>query len=84
MLTYNIFILSQVVEVAKRFLSQLDKVAFETDENLCVGPVFIENAAELCDVYKTYCSNHNVAVEPLMKKVSEDKLLLLTKTVVLC
>ncbi|KAG7175114.1 Dynamin-binding protein-like [Homarus americanus] len=62
----------QVVEVAKKFLSVLDKVAFETEEELLVGRVFLLCADELCEVYKVYCSNHNIAAEPLLKKYVEE------------
>lgn len=63
---------SQVVVVAKKFLSLLDKVAYETDDELRVGCIFLLCAEELCEVYKVYCSNHNVAAEPLLKKVRTD------------
>ncbi|ROT61728.1 hypothetical protein C7M84_020468 [Penaeus vannamei] len=60
--------ISQVVVVAKKFLSELDKVAYHKDEELMVGQVFLNCADEMCEVYKAYCSNHNVAAEPLLKK----------------
>nr|XP_045603255.1 dynamin-binding protein-like isoform X1 [Procambarus clarkii] len=64
--------ISQVVVVAKKFLSLLDKVAYETDDELRVGCIFLLCAEELCEVYKVYCSNHNVAAEPLLKKYIEE------------
>lgn len=64
--------ISQVVVVAKKFLSELDKVAYHKDEELMVGQVFLNCADEMCEVYKAYCSNHNVAAEPLLKKYIEE------------
>ncbi|XP_069947710.1 dynamin-binding protein-like isoform X2 [Cherax quadricarinatus] len=64
--------INQVLEVAKKFLALLDKVAYETDDDLLVGRIFLLCADELCDVYKVYCSNHNVAVEPLLKQYIEE------------
>ena len=55
--------------MAKKFLAELDKVAYHDDEDLMVGRVFLQSSSEICEVYKLYCSNHNVAVEPLLKKV---------------
>lgn len=57
--------------VAKKFARLLDQVAFgDSDEEVCVGKVFLDCAEELCQTYKVYCANHNINVEPLMKKVS--------------
>lgn len=57
--------------VAKKFANLLDQAAYgDTDEEVCVGSVFLVCAEELCQTYKVYCANHNVTVEPLMKKVS--------------
>ncbi|XP_071537624.1 uncharacterized protein [Panulirus ornatus] len=64
--------ISQVVEVAKKILKLLDRVAYETDEELLVGCIFLLCADEICEVYKIYCSNHNVAAEPLLKKYAEE------------
>lgn len=64
--------ISQVVSVAKKLLSHLDSVAYETDENLQIGRVFLLCAPDLCDVYKIYCSNHNVAAEPLLRKYTQE------------
>ncbi|XP_068200932.1 dynamin-binding protein-like [Palaemon carinicauda] len=64
--------ISQVVSAAKKLLSHLDSVAYDTDENLQIGRVFLLCAPDLCDVYKIYCSNHNVAAEPLLKKYAQE------------
>ncbi|KAK7084421.1 hypothetical protein SK128_028511 [Halocaridina rubra] len=60
--------LTQVVSIAKKLLSHLDHVAYESDDSLRIGRVFLLCASDLCEVYKIYCSNHNVAAEPLLRK----------------
>ena len=57
------------MDTAKTLLSRLQAVAFEEGEAQMIGPVFVNFAQELCDVYKTYCSNHNLTVQPLISKV---------------
>lgn len=60
-----------MVDVAKLLVKELDKVAFrENDSEVRVGAAFLLCAHQLCQVYKVYCSNHNVIAEPLLKKVS--------------
>ncbi|KAK4319618.1 hypothetical protein Pmani_009460 [Petrolisthes manimaculis] len=63
----------QVVEVAKLLVKELDKVAFrENDKEVRVGAAFLLCAHQLCQVYKVYCSTHNVVTEPLLKKYEEE------------
>lgn len=65
--------ITEILVVAKKFARLLDQAAYgDNDEEVCVGKVFLACAEELCQTYKVYCANHNVTVEPLMKKYEQE------------
>lgn len=61
-----------VIDVAKKFANLLDQSAYGEEDEVCVGRVFLACAEELCETYKVYCANHNITVEPLMKKYEQE------------
>ncbi|KAB7505438.1 Dynamin-binding protein [Armadillidium nasatum] len=61
----------QVIDLSKKFVKELNKVSFNEDEEMFVGPVFIQLAPEICDVYKVYSSNNSLSVGPLLKRYQE-------------
>ncbi|KAG0728510.1 Dynamin-binding protein [Chionoecetes opilio] len=65
--------ITQVVDVAKKFSALLDQLAYGEDEEVCVGRVFLACAEDLCQTYKVYCANHNITVEPIMRKYEQEK-----------
>ncbi|XP_076037755.1 uncharacterized protein LOC143023129 isoform X2 [Oratosquilla oratoria] len=71
--------MNEVIQVAKDFLAGMHKVGYKEDEELMVGPLFLEHADNLCQVYKVYCANH-FFVEKMIKKYDgeEDGKALLT------
>ncbi|CAL4086072.1 unnamed protein product, partial [Meganyctiphanes norvegica] len=65
--------IKEVLAVSKKLLLEMQKVAFADDEKLLIGKVFLECANDLCEIYKVYCSNHNVAVEALLTKYQQEE-----------
>ncbi|XP_063874664.1 dynamin-binding protein-like isoform X1 [Scylla paramamosain] len=64
--------ITEVIDVARKFANLLDQSAYGKEEEVCVGRVFLACAEELCRTYKVYCANHNITVEPLMKKYEQE------------
>ena len=60
--------LKDVITASKLLLKALQRVAYESDEKLSIGAVFVAEAEKLCDVYKKYCAHHTTVVEPLISQ----------------
>ncbi|KAF2365451.1 SH3 domain [Trinorchestia longiramus] len=63
--------LHQVIAVAKNLQKALQSVSFNSDEELSIGAVFVDQSEGLCDAYKAYCAHHTTVVEPLLSQYQE-------------
>ncbi|KAK7084424.1 hypothetical protein SK128_028514 [Halocaridina rubra] len=65
--------ISQVAEVAKKFLLEMKYMAYCKENEVAVGKVFLDFVEELSQVYKVYCSSYSVDVLPLIRKYKSEE-----------